>query len=154
MFPRPAAFSLRGVFVCKKVNVMNLNFIRNLSQTAKGGYRWLGLVSLLAGLIAWWVVARFSGLPAFVLPSPLQVWQRFLLSLTDGELAQNTAVTLVEILLGLLWGAVFAVVLGYLLAKSRHIGALALAISGSESGGAAGRDCAAAGHLVWTWDVF
>ena len=45
----------------------------------------------------------------------------FLLSLTDGELAQNTAVTLVEILLGLLWGAVFAVVLGYLLAKSRTL---------------------------------
>ena len=102
-------------------DTMNLNFIRNLSQTAKGGYRWMGLISLIAGLIAWWAIARFSGLPTFVLPSPLQVWQRFLLSLTDGELVQNTAVTLVEILLGLLWGAVFAIVLGYLLAKSRTL---------------------------------
>jgi len=55
------------------------------------------------------------------LPSPLQVWQRFLSSLADGELAQNTAVTLVEILLGLFSGAVFAVVFGYLIAKSRAL---------------------------------
>jgi NitT/TauT family transport system permease protein len=103
------------------MKTMNLNFIRNLPETAKRGYRWLGLISLAAGLIVWWAIARFSGLPAFVLPSPLQVWQRFLLSLTDGELVQNTAVTLVEILLGLLWGAVFAIVLGYLLAKSRTL---------------------------------
>ena len=27
---------------------MDLNFIRNLPQTAKRGYRWLGLISLLA----------------------------------------------------------------------------------------------------------
>ncbi|HUH96799.1 MAG TPA: ABC transporter permease [Anaerolineales bacterium] len=98
---------------------MDLNFIQKLPRAAQRGYRWLGLVSLLAGLITWWAAARYSGLPAFILPSPLQVWQRFLLSLADGELAQNTAVTLTEILLGLLWGTVFAVLLGYLLAKSR-----------------------------------
>ena len=100
---------------------MDINLIRNLPQNAKRGYRWLGLISLIAGLIAWYITARFSGLPAFILPSPFQVWQRFLLSLTDGELAQNTVVTLTEILLGLLWGSVFAVVLGYLLAKSRTL---------------------------------
>jgi NitT/TauT family transport system permease protein len=97
---------------------MGPSFIRNLSENAKRGYAWLGLISLIFGLAAWWAVARFSGLPAFVLPSPLQVWQRFLLSLADGELEQNAVVTLAEILLGLLWGVVFAVVLGYLLAQS------------------------------------
>ena len=66
---------------------MNLDFIRNLPRNAQSGYRWLGLVSLAAGLAAWWAVARFGGLPAFVLPSPQQVWQRFLLSIADGELA-------------------------------------------------------------------
>ena len=35
-----------------------------------------------------------------------------------------------------------------------HVGALALAISGCEPGRAAGCDCAAVGHLVWTRDVF
>jgi NitT/TauT family transport system permease protein len=109
---------MRGVFVFE---TMDINSIRNLPKSAKRAYRWLGLVSLLAGLLAWYLVARFSGLPAFVLPSPLEVWQRFLLSLTDGELAQNTAITLIEILLGLLWGTIFAVILGYLIAKSRAL---------------------------------
>ncbi len=98
---------------------MDLNFIRNLPKFVKHADRWLGLISLVLGLAAWWGIAQFSGLPAFVLPSPLQVWQRFLLSLSDGELAQNTIVTLTEILLGLLSGACFAVILGYLIAKSR-----------------------------------
>ena len=97
---------------------MDLNFIRNLPQNATRGYRWLGLISLLVGLFVWYLAARFSGLPAFILPSPLQVWQRFLLSLSDGELAQNTLVTLTEILLGLFSGSLVAIVLGYLLAKS------------------------------------
>jgi NitT/TauT family transport system permease protein len=97
---------------------MDLNLIRNIPRAAKRGRRWLGLLSLVAGLTAWYLAARFSGLPAFILPSPLQVWQRFLTSLTDGELAQNTFVTLIEILLGLFSGALVAIVLGYLLAKS------------------------------------
>ena len=133
---------------------MDLNFIRNLSQNARRGYRWLGLISLTAGLIAWYLIARFSGLPAFVLPSPLQVWQRFLLSLTDGELALNTSITLVEILLGLFSGAVFAVVLGYLIAKSPRAGKSFIAVSGCESGRAAGCDCAIVGHLVRSRHVF
>ncbi|MGA7194086.1 MAG: ABC transporter permease [Anaerolineales bacterium] len=97
---------------------MDRNLTLNLPRAAKRGYRWLGLISIIAGLIAWWAAARFSGLPSFILPSPLQVWQRFLLSLTDGELVQNTVVTLTEILLGLFSGALFAIILGYLLAKS------------------------------------
>lgn len=79
---------------------------------------WLGLASLLAGLIAWWAAARFGGLPAFILPSPGAVWARLLRSLASGELARHTGVTLLEVLLGLLAGSVFATVLGYLLAKS------------------------------------
>lgn len=69
--------------------------------------------------MAWWIVSRTSGLPTFILPSPGQVWTRFLRALTDGSLLLNTAVTLVEVLLGLLSGTVFAAMLGYLLAKSR-----------------------------------
>ncbi len=80
---------------------------------------WSAVVSFVVALVAWWVVSRTSGLPAFILPSPGQVWTRFLRALTDGSLLLNTAVTLEEILLGLLAGTVFASALGYLLAKSR-----------------------------------
>jgi len=80
--------------------------------------RWLGLVSLGVGLAIWWAAARIGGLPAFILPSPPQVGQRFLLALTDGELSENAGITLLEILLGLFSGSLIAVILGYLLAKS------------------------------------
>ena len=91
------------------------------SRTFKSSRNWLGLASLTAGLLVWWAAARYSGLPSFILPSPRQVWTRFLRALADGSLLLNTGVTLFEILLGLLAGALTATVLGYLVAKSRAL---------------------------------
>jgi len=100
---------------------METNTYRKFSHTIQAGRNWLGLASLLAGLLAWWAAARFSGLPAFILPSPGQVWARFLRALLDGSLLVHTGVTLLEILTGLLAGALAATVLGYLVAKSRAL---------------------------------
>jgi len=90
-----------------------------LPKTPRRRSYWSAAVSFVVALLAWWIVSRVSGLPAFILPSPGQVWTRFLRALTDGSLLLNTAVTLEEVLLGLLAGTVFASVMGYLLAKSR-----------------------------------
>jgi NitT/TauT family transport system permease protein len=84
--------------------------------------RWLlGAVSLLAGLAAWGLVARMAHLPAFILPSPLDVWLRLLSAIQDGTLLANTAATLLEIMLGLCLGVGLATILGYLVAKSRAL---------------------------------
>ena len=83
--------------------------------------RWLGLISIIVGILAWGLIARLSGLPRFILPSPLDVWTRLLMSLADGSLLYHTSVTLLEITLGLLVGVTLATVLGYLLAKSRSL---------------------------------
>jgi NitT/TauT family transport system permease protein len=83
--------------------------------------RWLGPVSIILGIIAWDVIVRVSGLPKFILPSPMDVWSRLLKSLADGSLLLHTAYTLVEIVLGLFFGVCFATVIGYLLAKSRSL---------------------------------
>jgi NitT/TauT family transport system permease protein len=82
---------------------------------------WLGLVSLLIGLLGWWAAARFGDLPSFILPSPADVWSRFLRALLDGSLLFHTGTTLLEILLGLLAGVALATVLGYLVARSRTL---------------------------------
>jgi NitT/TauT family transport system permease protein len=82
---------------------------------------WLGLASVLAGLLAWWLVARTAHLPAFILPSPGQVWQRFLQAAADGSLFLHTGVTLLEVLLGLFFGVGLATLLGYPLAKSHAL---------------------------------
>lgn len=82
---------------------------------------WLLLVSGLAGLTAWTLTARLSGLPAFILPGPGAVLRSFLRNAADGSLLTHTLVTLSEILLGLLVGVTLATLLGYVVARSRPL---------------------------------
>jgi len=79
---------------------------------------WLMPVALAAGLGLWLALARWSGLPAFILPTPQAVWLRFLVALRDGTLIRHTAATLSEVLGGLALGFSLATLLGYGLAKS------------------------------------
>ena len=80
--------------------------------------RWLAVISLLLPLVGWELAARFSGLPAFMLPSPGQVLFRFGDVLADGSLLRNTGYTLLEVLLGLALGSGLATITGYALARS------------------------------------
>ncbi len=98
---------------------MKPEIIRTLSKD--NNRNWLGLVSLLIGLIVWYLVTRYSGLPNFILPSPLSVWTRFLQAIDDGSLLYHAAITLTEIVIGLCIGVSFATVVGYILAKSRSL---------------------------------
>jgi len=98
---------------------MITNLFRTLSQN--NNRNWLGLLSLLAGLLIWHLIALYSGLPNFILPSPLSVWSRFIKAVSDGTLLYHTASTLTEIVLGLLTGVLFATCIGYILAKSRSL---------------------------------
>jgi len=75
----------------------------------------------MAGLLAWELVARYSGLPRFILPAPHDVWLSFVKTLKNGTLLYHTSITLTEIVLGMLAGVCFATVVGYMLAKSRTL---------------------------------
>jgi NitT/TauT family transport system permease protein len=75
----------------------------------------------LAGLALWELFTRLGDFPAFILPAPAQVWGRFLRAIQDGSLVLHSAVTLGEVLVGLALGAGVAIVLGYLLARSRPV---------------------------------
>lgn len=98
---------------------MNTNLIRTLSKN--NNRNWLGLISLLVGVLLWYLITRYSGLPNFILPSPYSVWMRLLRAVKDGSLPYHTAITLTEILLGLFVGVIFATMVGYVLAKSRSL---------------------------------
>lgn len=77
----------------------------------------LGLILLLA----WEALAR-SGLYAdFMVPSPYSVAEHWWRLASDGSLVRHTAVTLREVLTGLLLGVAAAFWLGYLIAKSRVV---------------------------------
>ena len=82
-------------------------------------FPWPVVVSVTAALLGWWLVGQLAGLPAFILPTPEQVGERFVRALLDGSLVLHTGITLLEVTLGLLAGAGSATVLGYLIAKSR-----------------------------------
>jgi NitT/TauT family transport system permease protein len=76
------------------------------------------LVSLVGGVLIWALLTKILGLPAFILPGPGLVWERFLQSLLSGQLLRHALITLMEVILGLLLGGILATVIGYLVAKS------------------------------------
>ena len=82
-------------------------------------WRWLALPLMVSvGWALWEAVVRFNHFPAFILPLPGQVWQRFVTVLGSGDLVWHTSITLGEVLGGLGLGLVVATALGYLIAKS------------------------------------
>lgn len=85
----------------------------------KPGSPWLALLVLFVLAAAWEIFANLDDNPAFILPAPSQVWQRFLLAAADGSLMRNCSATLLEVLVGLLVGVTLATISGYLIAKSR-----------------------------------
>jgi NitT/TauT family transport system permease protein len=102
-------------------------------QSIAGGRRWLWIllqftrhrleillvpVAMLALIALWSLIGRIGDYPPFLLPTPRQVWSRFLQVAADGTLWFHTSVTLAEILAGLALGLSVATSLGYLLAKS------------------------------------
>jgi NitT/TauT family transport system permease protein len=117
-----AFFFFAGEFLCVLRALCGEQFFMDIKPSRKPSRHfphWTAAVSLIAAILIWELVSHFGGLPAFILPSPEGVAVRFWKALMDGSLLLHAAVTLSEILLGLLTGTVAAVVLGYAVAKSR-----------------------------------
>jgi NitT/TauT family transport system permease protein len=116
-----------GRFVCPKSllcsMVMDLNLVRKFegltNRSQHNHTRLIPPTAILLALALWEALTRFGGLPAFILPSPIMVAERFVTALGDGSLLRHTAVTLFEVLMGLLTGTCSAILLGYAIAKSR-----------------------------------
>ena len=73
----------------------------------------------VALLVGWALLARSGLYASFIVPSPVRVADRWWALARDGALTRHTAVTLREVLTGLLAGVWAAFWLGYLIAKSR-----------------------------------
>ena len=76
-------------------------------------------VVLFVGM--WEAVVRIGGYPTFMLPLPARVYSRFVAVATDGSLWRHCRATLAEIFGGLALGLSVALVLGYVLARSRPL---------------------------------
>lgn len=75
-------------------------------------------VAMVVFVGLWSLVGHLGDYPSFLLPTPGQVWAKFLAVMADGTLWYHASITLVEILGGLLLGLAAATLLGYWLAKS------------------------------------
>jgi NitT/TauT family transport system permease protein len=73
---------------------------------------------MIIALGLWEAAILIWKFPAFILPGPGLVAVRFGRALIDGSLFSHFLITLFEVIMGLVIGAGFATILGYLLAKS------------------------------------
>ena len=76
------------------------------------------LVSFGLLLLAWHLLVVIGDYPAFILPGPMDVARQFVTVAADGRLLYHSLITLSEIIPGLIIGCLFALPMGYLLAKS------------------------------------
>ena len=94
---------------------------KSVSRRLQKYTRWLVVLSIIIFLLAWHLLSSWRSYPAYLLPQPLLVADRFARALADGTLLRHTSVTLLEVLLGLLAGSFTASILGYLLARFRTL---------------------------------
>lgn len=110
---------------CRKDQSMDLSLPRRVApaaaQISKSYGRWLLPLTILLTIFIWEGVAHWRAYPSFILPAPGLVATRFLQVLGNGSLLRHAAITLFEVLAGLLLGSSLATSLGYLLAKSRWV---------------------------------
>lgn len=79
---------------------------------------WVGLpVTLVLLLLLWQTIVVVGDYRSFILPSPADVFNRFVLAASSGVLWTHTAVTVFEAVTGFGLALVVAVVLGYVLAN-------------------------------------
>lgn len=81
----------------------------------------LAPVVLGIAILLWDALVRWQNYPAFILPAPAVVARKFALVIGDGTLWYHAQRTLMEIFAGMVLGLGGALVLGYLLAKSRKL---------------------------------
>jgi len=75
-------------------------------------------LSVIVAFVGWEMLARLGDFPTFLLPSPANVWDKFLQVAGNGVLTRHLLYTLAEVLAGLALGVSVATVSGYILAKS------------------------------------
>lgn len=101
-------------------NALTTNFrrpaIRRLSLR-----RLTPILGLLFVLMAWQAITMAELYPAFIIPTPIMVFNKLLEVIRDGRLWLHTSTTLGQMLLGLGIGLSVGLVLGYFIAKSRTL---------------------------------
>jgi NitT/TauT family transport system permease protein len=90
----------------------------SLLETLAKNNSWLVFISILLVLVVWFLGVQWGKPPAYLLPTPVAVWEKFKIILSNGSLLFHASITFYEVLLGMFFGSMAATFLGYALAKS------------------------------------
>jgi ABC-type nitrate/sulfonate/bicarbonate transport system permease component len=121
LLPHAPYLHLYGVFDFMQL-IRSQTSASQVEKSIKGKSVWRRIApwySILMVVAIWQCISFLELVPAFLIPSPVAVAQQFWEVIRNGTLLQHTAVTLSEVLPGLLIGVIVGVVLGYLIARIR-----------------------------------
>ena len=76
------------------------------------------LFTVIIGIVIWQLIVSANIYPIFIIPSPLQVVNKGIQVIGNGSLFYHAGVTFGNVIAGLLVGLIFAVTLGYMIAKT------------------------------------
>lgn len=79
------------------------------------------LISSSVVVLIWLLILWWGDFPEFILPAPGSVAIRFVKEVINGQLIYHSLITMTEVLLGLLLGSISAVMLGYVIFKSKFL---------------------------------
>ena len=86
---------------------------------------WPIAAAFVAFVVVWQLVVIVGGLPAFILPTPLDVGARFVRAWTDGTIWPHFLTTVSEVVLGFAAGSIAGIVVGYGLARFQLVARIA-----------------------------
>ena len=95
--------------------------LRQAQRRFGGGRSFAPLLGVAAILVLWQLVTMLRIYPAFIIPPPAAVFEKFVDVARDGRLWLHTSTTLWQMLVGLGTGLAAGVTLGYAMAKSRAL---------------------------------
>ena len=93
---------------------------KHIASWRRSGFALLPFTLALT-IFLWYVIVWVGDLQPFILPTPGLIMTRFIRTLQDGSLFRHFAITLFEVVFGLILGTVLATGTGYFLAKSPHL---------------------------------
>lgn len=82
------------------------------------------IFTLTATVLLWQVYVSLTNISDFLLPSPINVFEKYIELLHSGVLLHHTWVTTTEIVSGFLLGSAIGIVLGFIVAKTKSLGSI------------------------------
>ncbi|WP_210495686.1 ABC transporter permease [Microvirga antarctica] len=80
--------------------------------------------TVVAVIVAWWLIVILARVPAYLLPAPDAIASRFLFLAGNADLGQHIRVTLGEVVIGFLIGGILGVALGWGFVRLPRVGRL------------------------------